>query len=120
MRLKSSSFEQLFTNAPFIDRIQQKLAVKEKELEEIKETHASKSNEEQLKLEEKLTDKLERLSLLAKQNASLESKVTSLESVISARDQQLDQLSSEKMRVDEELEKLNEEKSQLGTTYFPN
>lgn len=58
-------------------RVQSKLSAKEKELEEFKEIHASKSNEDHLRLEEKLTEKLERLSQLTKEKANLETTITS-------------------------------------------
>ena len=94
------------------------MSAKENELEELKEIHASKSNEEHLRLEEKLTEKLERLSQLTTEKANLETTITSLELVISERDQQLNKLSSEKQQVNEQLEKLFEEKSQLGKCHF--
>lgn len=94
------------------------MSAKENELEELKEIHASKSNEEHLRLEEKLTEKLERLSQLTTEKANLETTITSLELVISERDQQLNKLSSEKQQVNEQLEKLFEEKSQLGKCRF--
>ena len=90
------------------------MSAKEKELEEFKEIHASRSNEEHLRLEEKLTEKLERVSQLTKENANLESKIVTLESAIAERNEQLSKASTEKQQINEQLEKLLEEKTQLG------